>query len=169
MWSAATDLGMVAILHIGNAPTRFDGGWGNVGWELPGGAGLGGFFRFANSLRHHTAEMMLAAMLYGGVRPPPEASPIITEEVGVAWLPALVARCDSLGLSRPVAVRDHAGRDGAAQCPASRRSWASATKCRRRPSSSDCPEMLVFSSDYPHGEGNADPIAIFEPGAVVAR
>jgi predicted TIM-barrel fold metal-dependent hydrolase len=25
------------------------------------------------------------------------------------------------------------------------------------------PEMLVFSSDYPHGEGNADPIAIYEP------
>jgi predicted TIM-barrel fold metal-dependent hydrolase len=25
------------------------------------------------------------------------------------------------------------------------------------------PEMLVFSSDYPHGEGNADPIALYEP------
>jgi hypothetical protein len=25
------------------------------------------------------------------------------------------------------------------------------------------PEMLVFSSDYPHGEGNADPIAFYEP------
>jgi len=27
----------------------------------------------------------------------------------------------------------------------------------------ELPEMLVFSSDYPHGEGNADPIALYEP------
>jgi hypothetical protein len=25
------------------------------------------------------------------------------------------------------------------------------------------PEMLDFSSDYPHGEGNADPMARYEP------
>ena len=27
----------------------------------------------------------------------------------------------------------------------------------------ELPEMLVFSSDYPHGEGNVDPIALYEP------
>ena len=26
------------------------------------------------------------------------------------------------------------------------------------------PEMCVFSSDYPHQEGNADPIALYQPG-----
>ena len=30
VWSAATDLGMVAILHVGNTPAAFAGGWGNA-------------------------------------------------------------------------------------------------------------------------------------------
>jgi predicted TIM-barrel fold metal-dependent hydrolase len=44
VWSAATDLGMVAILHVGNTPAAFAGGWGNAGWNQPGGTGLDGFF-----------------------------------------------------------------------------------------------------------------------------
>lgn len=28
----------------------------------------------------------------------------------------------------------------------------------------ELPETLVFSSDYPHHEGNADPIALYGPG-----
>jgi predicted TIM-barrel fold metal-dependent hydrolase len=27
----------------------------------------------------------------------------------------------------------------------------------------ELPDMLVFSSDYPHGEGNASPIELYEP------
>ncbi|HVM63211.1 MAG TPA: amidohydrolase family protein, partial [Acidimicrobiales bacterium] len=26
------------------------------------------------------------------------------------------------------------------------------------------PEMCLFSSDYPHQEGNADPITVYQPG-----
>jgi predicted TIM-barrel fold metal-dependent hydrolase len=163
VWSATTDLGMVPILHVGNAEARFDGGWGNAGWELEGGAGLGGFFRFANSIRHHSAELMLAAMIYGGVFGRNPKLTVLTEELGVAWLPAFIARCDSLS---------H---------PAMPWSWEQTPgeMVRRNVRSTplpglgdgnvleglihELPQTLVFSSDYPHGEGNADPIALYEP------
>jgi len=50
LWSAVTDLGMVAILHAGQTPANFEG-WGNAGWEEPGGTGLAGYFRYAYSMR----------------------------------------------------------------------------------------------------------------------
>jgi predicted TIM-barrel fold metal-dependent hydrolase len=95
VWSAATDLGMLAILHVGNTPARFEGGWGNAAWEQPGGTGLGGFFRYANSLRHQAAEMMLGAMLYGGVFGRHPNLTMLTEELNVAWLPYFVTRCEA--------------------------------------------------------------------------
>jgi predicted TIM-barrel fold metal-dependent hydrolase len=162
VWSAATDLGMVAILHVGNTPARFEGGWGNVGWELPGGAGLGGFFRYANSLRHQPAEMMLAGMVYGGVFGRHPHLTIITEELGVAWLPAFVARCDALGVAGPWPFQTTPGemvRHNVRATPLIGLGDANVADGLIQ----QLPEMLVFSSDYPHGEGNADPIALYEP------
>ena len=162
VWSAATDLGMVAILHVGNTPARFDGGWGNAGWEQSEGTGLGGFFRYANSMRHQPAEMMLGALIYGGVFGRHPDLTVITEELGVSWLPPFVARCDSLGIAGPwpfdaspgemvrrnvratplIGLGDVNIADGLLQ---------------------QFPDSFVFSSDYPHGEGNADPVALYEP------
>ena len=34
-WRASTDLGMVAVLHIGNTPAHFAGGWADAGWDEP--------------------------------------------------------------------------------------------------------------------------------------
>jgi predicted TIM-barrel fold metal-dependent hydrolase len=101
VWSAATDLGMVAILHVGNTPARFDGGWGNAGWELPGGTGIDGFFRFANCMRHQPAEMMISAMLYGGVFGRHPNLTVLTEELMIGWIPYFVSRCEGLGLAGP--------------------------------------------------------------------
>ncbi len=50
-WRASTDLGMVAVLHIGNTPAHFAGGWADAGWDEPDGAGMAGLLRFANSQR----------------------------------------------------------------------------------------------------------------------
>jgi predicted TIM-barrel fold metal-dependent hydrolase len=162
VWSAATDLGMIGLIHVGNTPARFDGGWGNAGWEMPTSTGLGGYFRFANSLRHQAAEMLLSAMIYGGVFGRHPHLTVITEELQVAWMPYFVARCDGLSMAGPwpyeltpsEMVRKH-------------------VRATPLPGLGDqqvveetllqLPEMLVFSSDYPHGEGNADPIGIYEP------
>ena len=34
LWSAATDLGMVAMLHVGFTPPRFDPGYANTGGDM---------------------------------------------------------------------------------------------------------------------------------------
>jgi predicted TIM-barrel fold metal-dependent hydrolase len=162
LWSAATDLGMVALLHIGNTPARFDGGWGNAGWELELGTGLGGFFRFANSLRHQAAEMMLAAMLYGGVFGRHPTLTVITEELGVNWLPAFVARCDALSAAGPWPFESNPGemvRSNLRVTPLIGLGDVNVAEGLMQ----QYPEMFIFSSDYPHGEGNEDPIALYEP------
>jgi predicted TIM-barrel fold metal-dependent hydrolase len=161
VWSSATDLGMIAILHVGNTPAAFGGGWGNAGWNQPGGTGLGGFFRYANSMRHQAAEMMLAGMLYGGVFGRHPNLTVITEELGIGWLPYFVARCDSLS----------AGPWPFALAPGEmiRRNLRAAPlpglgdPIPLPPALQEISEMLVFSSDYPHGEGSADPVRLFEP------
>jgi predicted TIM-barrel fold metal-dependent hydrolase len=162
LWAAATDLGMIAILHVGNVPTRFDGGWADMGWERPGSTGSGGFFRYANSFRHHAAEMMVGAMVYGGVFGRHPNLTVLTEELHVAWLPEFAERVASLDIAGP---------------------WpfdlAPSEMLRRNVRATplpglgdgnvldgvfdDLPDMLVFSSDYPHGEGNPDPIDLYEP------
>jgi predicted TIM-barrel fold metal-dependent hydrolase len=162
VWSAATDLGMVAILHIGNVPSHFEGGWGNVRWDGDGGTGLGGFFRFANALRHQPAEKMLAAMTYGGVFGRHPNLTVITEELGVAWLPFFVARCDALGLAGPWAFDSSPGE------MVRRNVRATPLMGLGDPNVAEgllqqFPEIFVFSSDYPHGEGNADPMGLYEP------
>ena len=162
VWSTATDLGMVAILHVGNTPARFDGGWGNAGWELPNSTGLGGFFRFANSVRHQAAEMMLAAMVYGGVFGRHPNLTILTEELGVGWLPYFLARTEGLGRIGPWPF------DTTPSEMIRRNVRATPLIGLGDPNVADgliqqLPEMIVFSSDYPHTEGNADPIALYEP------
>jgi predicted TIM-barrel fold metal-dependent hydrolase len=101
-------------------------------------------------------------MLYGGVFGRHPNLTVITEELGVGWLPYFVNRCDSL---------THAG------------PWPYDLTCgemiRRNLRAAPLPglgdpnpltpellaisEMLIFSSDFPHGEGNADPVNLFEP------
>ena len=161
VWSAATDLGMVAVLHIGNTPAAFDG-WGNAGWTSPGGTGLGGFFRFANSMRHQAAEMMLAAMVYGGVFGRHPTLTVITEELGIGWLPYFVNRCDLLGWAGPWGYDRLPGEMIRQQV----RSAPLPGLGDPNPITdelAELAEMLVFSSDYPHGEGNRDPQVLLAP------
>ena len=161
VWAAATDLGMVAILHVGNTPAAFAGGWGNAGWNQPGGTGVGGFFRFANSMRHQAAEMMLAAMVYGGVFGRHPNLTVITEELGVGWIPQFVTRCEQLSRG-PWDFELTPGemiRSGLRAAPLP----GLGDPVPFTPALQTVSEMLVFSSDYPHGEGNADPITLFGP------
>ena len=66
LWSAATDLGMVASIHVGNLHAGF-GRWADIGWDQPGGAGPTALTRLANTQNIHLAQNILVSMLYGGV------------------------------------------------------------------------------------------------------
>jgi predicted TIM-barrel fold metal-dependent hydrolase len=165
VWSAATDLGMVPVIHVGNTSSRFTG-WANIGWDEPGSSGIPGLLRLANTQRVQVAETLLCALLFGGVFARHPTLTVLLEEMRVGWLPWFVARCEgqtqsslALGpwpyelsggafLRRNVRVTplpgfgDRDALDVMAQLP----------------------EMFVFSSDFPHAEGNADPIELYRPG-----
>ena len=164
VWSAATALGMFAVIHVGNTASDFDG-WADIGWNQPGGAGIAGLVRLANTQRIHAAQNLLSALLYGGVFARHPALTVLLAEMRVGWVPPFIdmlsAQAESsfiLGdwpwtpsgaemLRRNVRVTplpgfgDHDALDVLTKLP----------------------EMVVFSSDYPHFEGSADPIELYRP------
>ena len=162
VWAAATDLGMLAVIHTGNTEGDFDG-WANVDWNAPNSSGFGGLLRLANSQRMPNAQRLLDAILFGGVFARHPTLTVLVEEMWHGWLPWYVRRMDATTQPNPILgpwpyeltageflrrnVRltplpgfgDGYGLDVLAELP----------------------EMIVFSSDYPHLEGNADPITLY--------
>jgi len=161
-WRTATDLGMVAVLHIGNTPARFDAGWADAGWDEPDGAGTGGFLRFANSQRTQAAQTFIAAMVFGGAFTRNPGLTVVLAELWASWLPWFVSRLDMLGdangalgpwtheLSPGAIARRHVK---ASPLPGLHDDGMAAID--------EVPDMLVFSSDFPHNEGNAEPIEVY--------
>ena len=162
VWSAAVDLGMVASIHVGNTYADFTG-WADIGWDLPGGAGVTGLTRLANTQRIHVAQNLLVSMLYGGVFHRHPKLTVLLEEMKVGWLPAFVDAC----------ARQSASSPGLGDWPFD---VSGGDMLRRNvrftplPGFGDVealdvlaalPEMGLFSSDYPHAEGNADPIDLY--------
>ena len=164
VWAAATRLGMVAVIHVGNTAADFDG-WADIGWNLDGSGGVAGLVRLANTQRIHAAQNLLSGLLYGGVFARHPTATVLLAEMRVGWVPWFVQMLDrqsqssaALGdwpwdlsggdmLRRNVRVTplpgfgDSDGLDVLAQLP----------------------EMCVFSSDFPHQEGNAEPIELYRP------
>lgn len=165
VWAAAVDLGMVAVLHVGNTAADF-GGWADIGWDLPNGVGRGGLLRFANAQRSRVCELYLNAMLFGGVFARHPELTVLVAELRTGWLPAFVERCDAAtvaSLALGPWPYELSGGDMV------RRN----VRFTPLPGFGDTnvlellaqyPEMLVFSSDYPHQEGNAEPIELYQPG-----
>lgn len=162
LWSAATALGMVVSIHVGNTAADFSG-WADIGWDLPGAGGVAALTRLANTQRIHTAQNLLVSMLYGGVFHRHPTLTVVLEEMRVGWLPFFVEMCSRQSTSS-AALGD----------------WpfdVSGGEMLRRnvkftplPGFGDVdaldvvaalPEMALFSSDYPHLEGNADPVNVY--------
>ena len=162
VWAAAVDLGMIASIHVGNTAADF-GGWADIGWDLPGGAGVTALTRLANTQRIHTAQNLLVSMLYGGVFHRHPNLTVVLEEMKVGWLPSFVDIVTRQSISNP----------GLGDWPFP----VSGGEMIRRnvkftplPGFGDVealdviaqlPEMAFFSSDVPHMEGNADPINLY--------
>jgi predicted TIM-barrel fold metal-dependent hydrolase len=164
VWSAATALGMVAVIHVGNTAADF-GGWADIGWDRPGGAGVAGLCRVANSQRGHVAENLLASMLYGGVFARHPTLTVILEEMRVGWFPFYVRTVSGQSLSSPALGEWPWETSGAEMLLRN-------VRITPLPGFGDTdaldvvaqlPDMCLFSSDYPHMEGNADPINLYGP------
>jgi predicted TIM-barrel fold metal-dependent hydrolase len=162
LWSAATDLGMVASIHVGNLHSGF-GRWADIGWDRPGGAGPTALTRLANTQNIHLAQNILVSMLYGGVFHRHPDLTVMLEEVRIGWLPAWVTMVSRQSMSNP-GLGDWPFPVSGAEMV--RRN----IKATPLPGFGDTealdvlaelPEMCLFSSDYPHQEGNADPINLY--------
>jgi len=162
VWTAATRLGMVASIHIGNTAANFSG-WADIGWDQPGGGGVTALTRLANTQRIHVAQNLLVSMLYGGVFDRHPALTVVLEEMKIGWVPAFVDACTRQSLPSPGLGDWPYGTSGGDML---RRN----VKVTPLPGLGDVealdvvarlPEMCLFSSDYPHFEGNADPIRLY--------
>jgi predicted TIM-barrel fold metal-dependent hydrolase len=165
VWSAAVANGLIAVIHVGNTAANFDG-WADIGWRQPGSAGVAGLVRLANAQRIHAAQNLIASLLYGGVFARHPALTVLLAEMRAGWLPWFVRMLEQQA-SSSLAMGDWpwdlpAGemlRRGLRVTPLPGFGDTDALDVLRA-----LPEMCVFSSDYPHQEGNADPINLYRPG-----
>lgn len=164
VWSTATQLGMLAIIHVGNTASDFTG-WADIGWNLPEGAGVAGLTRLANTQRTHAAQNLLSALLYGGVFARHPTLTVMLEEMRVNWVPPFLQMLERQSVSSP-ALGDWPWETSGGDML--RRN----VRVTPLPGFGDVdaldvlaeiPEVVVWSSDYPHQEGNADPINLYGP------
>jgi predicted TIM-barrel fold metal-dependent hydrolase len=164
VWAAATDLGMIAHLHVGMNPGRLHPAWANT--DDPAIIRL-----LSLQNPHHTAQLFLTAIVFGGVFERHPDLTVLVSELGVDWFPGWVAKVDGMaapGVS-PLVVGDY-------RWPLSPREYVErnvrisplpAPHESPLPLVEQVPGVAVFSSDYPHFEGHPDPLAHYE-GALAA-
>jgi len=159
VWAAAADLGMIAHLHVGMSPSLVHPGWANT--DDPG------LIRYLSVLQpHQSAQVFLAGLVLGGVFERHPKLTVLFSELGVEWFVPTVQRMDSMtspGLS-PLVIGEY-------RLPLSpseyvrrnvRISPLPGPQESPRALLAALPEVAVFSSDYPHFEGNPDPLAHYE-------
>ena len=162
VWAAAVRLGMLAVIHVGNTESDFTG-WADIGWRDEWSAGIGGLVRLANTQRVHAAQNLIAGMLYGGVFARHPDLTVMLEEMRVNWVPPFLATLERQALPSPALgdwPYDVSGGDML------RRNLRSTPLPGFGDTDAldvlvELPEQLVWSSDYPHFEGNAEPIALY--------
>jgi predicted TIM-barrel fold metal-dependent hydrolase len=165
VWRASTRLGMVPVIHVGNTSTDFTG-WADIGWNQPGGAGVEALARLANTQRVHAAQNLIAGMLYGGVFARHPELTVLLAEMRIGWIPDFFRTLERQAMPSPILGDwpwDVSGgemlRRNVRVTPLPGFGDVNALEFL-----ADLPSVCVFSSDYPHQEGNADPIELYRPG-----
>jgi predicted TIM-barrel fold metal-dependent hydrolase len=170
LWSAAEDLGMAAFAHVGFGRERINRGWAN------NGTGDLTTYSLLNMVVNPqiAPQLLLAAMVFDGVFERHPKLTLVVEEVGISWLPHLLAMIDhAVGRPLPEALDDGEFRPDFAGA-AYKLPLAPSEYLRRQVRVTPLvvsqplhptidlvpPELLCFSSDYPHVEGTADAVAV---------
>jgi len=154
-WSAVTDLGMIPLVHVGLSPAIFHPAWGNT--DDPA------IIRVISvSQPAQQALVFLNAMVLGGVFERHPRLTIVFAEHGIDWLVPAVFRLDMLaapGISPlllgeyrlPMTPAEYVRRNiRLTPLPVAHETPVATLEA--------LPEVPVFSSDYPHFEGNPDPV-----------
>lgn len=157
LWSAVVDLGMIPIVHVGLSPVLYHPAWANT--DDPA------VIRVISTLGHAGAPF-LTAMVLGGVFERHPNLTVVFAEHGIDWVTPLTFRLDAMaqpGLSPlligeyrlPLSPAEYIRRNVrvtplpvAHESPAGLLEWL--------------PTVPILSSDYPHFEGNNDPMGHYE-------
>jgi predicted TIM-barrel fold metal-dependent hydrolase len=156
VWSAATDLGMMPMLHTGFERMQFDPGWANQGGDTT-------LLRMICSSHRHVAPMTLInSLIYSGVFERFPKLTLLLAEVGTGWLPFLMREIDDrvsptaelfLGSAKLKSKPSETLARHVKATPLAGGNDSPLLKIME-----DLPDdMLVFSSDFPHFEGFTDP------------
>ena len=171
LWSAAEDLGMAAVAHVGFGRERIQFGWANNG-----ASDLSTYSLLSLAIAPSLPpQLLLGALVFDGVLERHPKLTVIIEEVGVSWLPHLLSVLDrSVGRLSSEVLRDSEERPYYAGS-AYKLPLAPSEYLKRqvkvtplvateplRPTFDLAPEMLCFSSDYPHVEGTGNAVSICE-------
>ena len=162
LWSAATDLGMIPIIHIGFNPAVFD----------PGRASVEGDMTLLRQLgvcqSHQSIEVFLNAFVFGGVFERHPELTVLIAECGIHWFEGTVAHMEQrdarriptaelfMGKYRWSLSPEEFARRNVRITPLPNGHQSPARLLER------LPECVVFSSDYAHNEGNPHPIAHYD-------
>ena len=173
IWDAAEDLGMAAFAHVGFARERINAGWANNG-----AADLTTFSLLNMLVTSQVGpQLLVGALVYDGVLERHPGLTVVVEEVGIDWLPHLLTAMElSIGRTGrdqhddqvrpshlvvgdsydlPLAPVDYVRRQvRVTPLPATH---PIAGVIPHIP-----PEILCFSSDYPHVEGSASAVELCE-------
>jgi predicted TIM-barrel fold metal-dependent hydrolase len=160
LWSAATDLGMSPMLHVGFERTAFDPAWARLGTDTTS------LRLFASSFGNVGAQTLINAFIFNGVFERHPNLTLLLAELGVGWLPWLYREVDgrivptselflgkySLSLKPSEFI--------ARNVRGTPLSWA-----KDQPVTQVIEELpddvIVFSSDFPHFEGYTDPMGTY--------
>ena len=156
LWSAACDLGMMPMLHVGMGPASMHPGWANTDDPAL-------IKRMSTSQSHQAAVIMLNAFVYGGIFERHPALTLLISEFGIEWLPFTVRNMDGraagaavfLGdYNLPLTPSEYVERNvRISPLPAAHQSPVDLMQVM--------PDVAVFSSDYPHYEGAASPLPYY--------
>jgi len=163
LWSAAEDLGMTVIFHIGAGRSDVKHGWFFNGGDPSHYAIL----HLING--QVVPQIALSALIIDGVLERHPRLNVIVEELGIGWVPNLMSTLDSVTVGPYGALFGIGQGDYKLPLKPSeyiRRQvrFTPLTACDPlQPTMAQLPpELLVFSSDYPHQEGRADAVALCE-------
>jgi len=163
LWDATVDLGMVPIVHVGLSPAIYHPAWANT--DNPA------LIRVISVLQPaQQALVFLNAMVFDGVFERHPSLTIVFAEHGIDWIAPATFRMDALALPglSPLLL-------GAYTLPMTPAEYVTRNvRITPLPVQHDSPvgllELLptlpIFSSDYPHFEGNGDPIGHYQKDLV---
>ena len=162
LWSAAEDLGMIALVHVGYNPAKFDAAWANTAGDMMVLRQLG------VSQGHQSVELMINGLVFGGVFDRHPGLTVLVAECGLHWFSGMVDHMQSRDSRQVVEAGLYMGPYPFALSPEEfvRRNVRVTPLPRPHQSPvrllDDLPECPVFSSDYAHNEGSGTPITYYE-------